>query len=292
MAITVDFKYKGRSLTNDSAEIIYIARGTEAFVPSTPDPELSPEEQDDLWAQEEADHNATADVQVRDAVLAVANETHDEKSLDDVRVEEVADGVWYVTVTYAANEFTPGNGVTYSFEIGGATQHITQSISTVASYAAGGGTAPDFKGAINVSGGEAKGVDIHASAYAFTLRKTMPAADITDTYKGNVLSVHRKVNNGTFHGHAAGECLFIGATGTPNADGAYNMEFRFIGSGNKTGLSVGTITGIDKKGWEYLWVLYEDKDDTTAKKLVKQPIAAYVEQVYESANFALLGVGT
>ena len=57
-----------------------------------------------------------------------------------------------------------------------------------------------------------------------------------------------------------------------------------------TGLQVGDITGIDKKGWEYLWVRYADAEDQNV--LVKRPIAAYVEQVYESGNFALLGIGT
>jgi hypothetical protein len=59
-----------------------------------------------------------------------------------------------------------------------------------------------------------------------------------------------------------------------------------------TGLAVGPITGIAKKGWEYLWVRYADVEDTGAKMLVKRPIAAYVEQVYEYANFAGLGIGT
>ena len=55
---------------------------------------------------------------------------------------------------------------------------------------------------------------------------------------------------------------------------------------------IGDITVPAKGGWEYLWVLYEDQEDATAKRIVKRPIAAYVEQVRESGNFSLLGIGT
>ena len=34
-----------------------------------------------------------------------------------------------------------------------------------------------------------------------------------------------------------------------------------------------------------------DAEDTSAKVLVKKPIAAYVEQVYPYGNFAGLGIG-
>jgi len=45
-----------------------------------------------------------------------------------------------------------------------------------------------------------------------------------------------------------------------------------------TGLSVGNIVGIAKKGWEYLWVRYQDAEDAAAKALVKKPVAVYVER--------------
>ena len=36
----------------------------------------------------------------------------------------------------------------------------------------------------------------------------------------------------------------------------------------------------------------EDAEDATAKAIVKRPVAAYVEKVYEEGNFAALGIGT
>ena len=46
-----------------------------------------------------------------------------------------------------------------------------------------------------------------------------------------------------------------------------------------------------KEGWQYLWVRYRDKDDQAAKELIKDPIAAYVEQVYQYGDFSGLGIG-
>lgn len=99
-----------------------------------------------------------------------------------------------------------------------------------------------------------------------------------------------RVNHAPFKGFAAGEVLFLGASGSQRGQEDWEVTFSFAASPNVTGLAVGQITGIAKKGWEYLWVRYEDAVD--AHTLVKQPAAAYVEQVYPYGDFALLGIGT
>ena len=59
-------------------------------------------------------------------------------------------------------------------------------------------------------------------------------------------------------------------------------------SPNMSNLTVGDITNINKKGWEYLWVRYGDAEDTAAKTLIKKPTAVYVEKVYEQGDFGAL----
>ena len=51
-----------------------------------------------------------------------------------------------------------------------------------------------------------------------------------------------------------------------------------LASPNQTGLSVGSISGISKKGWEYLWgagggawVRYADTKDTGSGAIIKRP---------------------
>ena len=61
-------------------------------------------------------------------------------------------------------------------------------------------------------------------------------------------------------------------------------------SPNANNLSIGGINGINKKGWEYLWVRYVDDKDAAAMMMVKKPLAVYVEKVYQAGDFSLLGI--
>lgn len=46
-----------------------------------------------------------------------------------------------------------------------------------------------------------------------------------------------------------------------------------------------------ERSTEYLWVAYQDVEDSGSGKLVKQPLAVYIERVYEYGDFSLLGIG-
>jgi len=98
------------------------------------------------------------------------------------------------------------------------------------------------------------------------------------------------VNSAGFKGFAAGECLFLGAAGSKRGSGDWEITYRFAASPNVTNLTIGDITGINKKGWEYLWVRYSDSEDAVAKALVKKPVAVYIEQVYPYGDLGLLGI--
>lgn len=204
--------------------------------------------------------------------------------------------LWTGTVSYAPTDYQepPATGdSSFSFDTGGGTQHITQSLGMIQKYAASG-TAPDYKGAIGVTKDSVEGVDVTVPVYTFSETHYIAAADVDDTYKGKLFNLTGRVNLATFRGLAAGECLFLGASGSRRGTGPdddWEITFRFAGSANATGLSVGSITGIDKKGWEYLWVRYQDEVDETAQAMVKRPVAAYVEKVYKDGNFADLGIG-
>ena len=205
--------------------------------------------------------------------------------------------IWTGTARYAPRQYEqpPETGdSSFSFDTGGGTQHITQSLATIHRYAASG-TAPDFKGAIGVTHDNVEGVDITVPVYNFSETHYLPASQVTSAYKGTLFQLTGKVNNASFRGLAAGECLFLGASGSRRGtepDDDWEISFRFAGSPNRTGITVGPITGIAKKGWEYLWVRYADAEDTASSTLVKQPVAAFVEKVYEEASFAGLGIGS
>ncbi|MCL2641662.1 MAG: hypothetical protein FWD53_12510 [Phycisphaerales bacterium] len=211
-------------------------------------------------------------------------------------VEPVGPLLWEGKVKYGPRQRQPPTGEsTFSFETSGGTQHLSQSIQTVGRYP---GNAPDCGGAIGVTHDSVEGVDITIPIYQFSETHYIAALLVTNAYKGTLFRLTGKVNNAAFRGCAAGECLFLGANGSQRikgeteVDGDWEITFKFAASPNATGLVVGTITGINKKGWEYMWVRYEDREDDAANVLVKKPVAVYIEKVYEEGNFAQLGIGS
>jgi len=214
----------------------------------------------------------------------------DDCSLEPIFVDTaMGKGKWDCRVRYVAPEDKePEVGESsFSFDTGGGTQHITQSIQTIGSYAPPGKTAPDFKGAVGVTHDNVEGVDITVPVYNFSETHYIDDGDVN---KAAYFALTGKTNNAAWKGFAAGEVLFLGASGSKRGSDDWEIAFRFAASPNKTGLTVGDIVGIDKKGWEYMWVRYADAEDATAKAIVKKPVAVYVEKVYEDGDFSTLGI--
>jgi len=211
----------------------------------------------------------------------------------NVRVEPTGPEMWDGEITYALpqqSEIPQQGQPTFSFDTGGGTQHITQSLATVGTFAPVGITAPNFKGAIGVTADNVEGVDIVVPVYQFSETHVLPDATVTDTYKAALMVMTGRVNSDIFRGFAAGSVLFLGAAGSKRGDGDWEITFRFAVSPNVGAITVGDITGISKKGWEYLWVRYEDAEDAGAQSIVKRPVAAYVERVYTELPFTTLGI--
>ena len=82
-----------------------------------------------------------------------------------------------------------------------------------AGYAASG-TVPDFGGAIGVTHDNVEGVDITIPVYSFPETHFLDAAFVTPGYYGTLFNLTGKVNDASFKGLAAGECLFLGASGS------------------------------------------------------------------------------
>jgi hypothetical protein len=208
--------------------------------------------------------------------------------IESTSADPIGGGIWKGRARYKYIE----SSNEYTFDTGGGTNKITQSISTVNSYPAPGFTAPNFKGAIGVSDDKVEGVDITTPKFEFSETHRFDNTFVASGYKVLLFQMTGKVNNSSFKGLAAGECLFLGASGTQRGDELWSITFKFSGSQNATGLTIGDITGIAKKGWEYLWVRYIDHEDTAAHMLIKKPVVAVVEQVYLTADFSTLGIGT
>jgi len=214
----------------------------------------------------------------------------EECTLEPIFVDSNSDsGSWACTVRYVSPDFSqpPSGETSLAFDTGGGTQHVTQSLLTVGGYPA---NAPDFKGAIGVTHDSVEGIDITVPVYNFS--ETHFFASISLAYRSTLFHLTGKVNDAPFKGMDTGECLFLGAAGARRGVENWEITFRFAGSPNRSQIQIGTITVPFKQGWDYLWVRYADTEDAGSHTLVKQPVAAYVERVYQSANFASLGIGT
>jgi len=206
-----------------------------------------------------------------------------------------AENLWYGSVRYGKfkkEEEKETGDSSYSFNTGGGTQQITQSIDTISSHAPPGENAPDFNGAIGVTTDSVEGVDITVPVFNFEETHIIDDADVTAAYKAALFARTGQTNDDTFKGFAAGEVLFLGASGSKRGEEDWEINFRFAASPNVNGLAIGDIVNVSKKGWEYLWIRYADEADDVAKVLVKTPIACYVEKVYYDGDFADLGIGT
>ena len=179
----------------------------------------------------------------------------------------------------------------FTFDTSGATVHITQSKSTKV-YPS---TAPVYSGAIGVDNdGNINGVDITVPTLNFTETHVLKHTKVSTRYKQLVAYLTGKVNDRAFRGFDPGEVLFLGATGSRTGtekEDPWEVTFRFAVSQNTKNLQIGTINIPTKKGWEYMWVRYDDTISDDKKSLVKTPSAVYIEKVYDEDDFGKLGLG-
>lgn len=153
--------------------------------------------------------------------------------------------------------------------------------------------APDLKGAINYDGKEVKGVETGAPQFRFSVIAHYAPGVVTIPFMKELARKSWRYNSDTWLTFEAGEVLYMGATGEVEFPLAATqrtepvpVELHFDASENRTNFAVGDITGLNKLGWDYLWVRYGDQDAGGGQGPVPRPRHAYVERNYETLGFA------
>ena len=202
-----------------------------------------------------------------------------------VLTEQLTPTQWRLAVRYDLYESS------WSFDTSGGTEHISHSLETIAAY--GPAASDQLAGAINYDGRQIHGLDVARPQYGFSETHYLSDFVITPAYKATVSLLTRSVNRFPWRGFNAGEVLFMGAQGGKRGSELWEVQYRFLANPNQTNLGIGDITGINKKGWEYLWIQCEDDVDEEADApcMIRVPSAVYVERVFALADFALLGLG-
>lgn len=186
--------------------------------------------------------------------------------------------------TILSVSFKYKNPAPLSFSTTGATTHLNQSYGTRAKYSATG-TAPDYQGAIGVDSSGVAGVDVTVPAFNFSVRRRFKF--VSTTYLSNIVALTGKVNDGPWSVFAAGEVLFLGAEGGEDEQNYVDLTYQFAARGNQTGLTFGDVTGVAKRGWDYLWCRHSEK--VVGDLVLMVPTAVYIEKVYPEGDFASLG---
>jgi len=241
--------------------------------------------------------NAEDEDDAINSVYASADGTFNGLVLDSVEIDERINATTFkVVAKYKASEDSSSSSETepepvFSFDTGGGTQHMTQSIATVGKYPS---DAPDFGGAIGYDGESVAGIDIVQPVPNFSETHYLKDSVFTTSYKKGISTITGTMNGSPFKGYDQGEVLFLGANGTKrgkSSSSLWEVTYKFSVSPNRRNFKVGSITVTEKYGWDYMWVRYADHVDDTKKTLLKKPVAVYTERVYRIANFGALGIG-
>jgi hypothetical protein len=195
------------------------------------------------------------------------------------------EGVWDITVSYGPRKPLEVGEFEFRFDIGTESTHITHSLATRNRY---GTSPPDLKKAIGWDGKTLAGTDILIPKCTISYKLIIADAAVDAAYKMAISKLVGKVNDDDFLGYSAGELLFTSCSGSyRNQTVDWEINFGFAVSENKTGLSIGGISAITKRGWDYLWVKWKPVLDAGIKKIEAE--AVYCEKVYEDGDFSTIG---
>lgn len=244
--------------------------------------------------------------------------------IQDYRLMPKGAGAYDAEVNYAKKEPRKAGTITLNFDTGEQTVKLTHSLKSTyygkpdepiigadGRQELDGNGNPrfrkfpkkDFHNAINVRTKNGKhtieGTEIRTGNYAFTVTRVFGADEtkFRDKILGALESTAWHINRddmvgvqiqGILHNWPAGCLLFQGATGSIGGDGQPEIQGKF---GFSPGFADRTIAGIpevSKRGWDYLWVVWEEELDPESQSLTPKPYQVCVEQVYEEADLMVL----
>jgi hypothetical protein len=210
--------------------------------------------------------------------------------INQLDTEQEHDAIYEVTVTWGDQQNKNNQQPVITFDTGGESQKITQSISTPGIYPAPGETVPDFNGAIGVTKDGIQGTDVPIACHKWTEKRYLSDSIVTPAWRIAVTLLSHNTNAAPFRGFDVDMVQFEHVSGSRTGTDLWEVTFYFAAGPHLQNFSLGQVTGISKKAWEYLWVLYEDHNDNRSNYLVKRPIAVYVEQVLWQGDFTTLAI--
>jgi len=204
---------------------------------------------------------------------------------NNIKATHEGNGCWRGTVSYGQFQRAVGKW-NLNFDTTGGTLHIKVSKALRAKYGTGAPYTVGQAGPIGAHDGQVDGCDIIIPALklTWTFRHALGAVPLSRIKQ--LAGFTGYTNNDQWMTFDANELLFLGCTGSMGSDTETDIAYNFAASQNVTGLTIGDIGSIAKKGHDYLDVIWKDAVDTGAD--VKQAKYVYTHRVYDETAFATL----
>lgn len=182
------------------------------------------------------------------------------------------------------SNFVPGS---IAWDTTGGTEHRTQALGE---RILGDDAGADFGGAINVTGTSVQGIDVVVPSMRYSETWIMPLRiGLSYEYVASVFKLTGTVNKDRFRAFAAGEALFLGARAQWSGDQPYvPVTFEWNCRPNDEKYYLKGLTETLKKGWEYVWVIYET--DNVGSSRVQRPRSYVFDTIYKEGDFSLLQI--
>jgi hypothetical protein len=208
-----------------------------------------------------------------------------------------------VTITYEEPLTVSDGGdseATFTYDFTSEDVHVDVALSQTNYTPVGEEPAAGEDKLINFDGQQVEGMDIQAPVLEITEEHQFHDTNFTASVRRTLRDSVYTVNSRVFREFAIGEVLFIGAS-AQRRQHVWFVTFRFRVRRNvvKQSLDIvnehgGTETvKYDKTGWQYLWVGVGKRPITTGGETKERitPVSVHVANVYQSIDFAVLGIG-
>lgn len=182
---------------------------------------------------------------------------------NNMQIKEAGHKLYNVTVHYGLQKKDIGS-YRLEFDTLGGSVHVNAGV-PVATYPS---SFPNHDGVIGWNGTDnVEGADFPISAMRVIAHYSHPGNYLTDAKIRALSRLVGSVDNSGIFGWDPYETLFLGAQGSQSTDvstaGTEQREevaYHFAMSENLVNFSIGSVTGITKKGWDVGWVKWKDTE--------------------------------
>lgn len=181
-------------------------------------------------------------------------------------------------------QFVPGS---IAWDTTGSTEHITSALGERVI----GPDDDNFENAINVQGTNVQGIDKVVPAMKYSETWIMPAqVGLSEAFVKTVYTLTGTVNASRFRAFEPGEALFMGGRAQWSGDQPYTtVTFDFQARANDPAFYVKGLPTANKKGWEYVWVVYQPYSSASGL-LIQKPKCYVIDQIYKEVDWSALNI--